>query len=794
MLEGVIAGILKQYLGEFVLGLDADQLSISVFSGALELKDLNIHPKALENAGLKLPIALKAGTVGKLEISGLKNMTTQPVKAVLEDVYLNLGPNSAFEWTEDDEAESKLATKKGLLTARMDQATNAKAAEKKANEDLSWAEKLTAKIIDNIQLDIKRIHIRYEDAHTCPGTTFAIGVMLRSLSIYSTDDQWVRGFMVGQEVTHKCVKLDEISVYFRTDTTEYNDNVVQMKKDFGTIAEEKNHETTAVSAKTTSLREWWDKNMLIPPISFQARVSMCKTEKDQTRAKVLVSQVVEDVNVIFSRRQFQLLIELLKYFDNYTATQKYRQYRPVVPVQGNTKVWWHFALKCILANRREEHAEQRRKMFVVAKSEKYMLLHERSMLITEQWMSNPTKEQWEELTQIEEDPRMHVEDIIQNQTLVEAKVLHRLQFNGKNKNIKPWQLQLRRDSSKAKKGGEKALAAQKKADEKKEKKEAKKAKKQAKKNSKESAKKKKKKKKKSGGWGWGFSKKKTVESSSSSEEEEEGNEEVGGDTGGDNGGDNGGDTKKESDAYSFSEEERAKLFKDLNFDPDNAAKDHAERMRTLPSSYELLNVNMVLKMVSLTLVNDNNLDQKKPVLRLELPMTRINLGIKNGLLQPDGTPSPNIVLRAKLPDLVVRDFTNPDTLFPDMVKRASLESSFGEDNDPSGLDALDALTETSGKGTGGKCGLSSVDVCCVWDCLFCYCLRVSVVSVVVAVAVVVAVVAVVSCTYHVLVPSCCVLVCCQIEGKGWKTFVLRIRRCWNCWWISNQSMAPATPR
>jgi len=38
---------------------------------------------------------------------------------------------------------------------------------------------------------------------------------------------------------------------------------------------------------------------------------------------------------------------------------------------------------------------------------------------------------------------------------------------------------------------------------------------------------------------------------------------------------------------------------------------------------------------------------------------------------------------------VIQDFTNDTTLFPEMIKRASTESSFGEDNDPSGLDSLD---------------------------------------------------------------------------------------------------------
>ena len=60
---------------------------------------------------------------------------------------------------------------------------------------------------------------------------------------------------------------------------------------------------------------------------------------------------------------------------------------------------------------------------------------------------------------------------------------------------------------------------------------------------------------------------------------------------------------------------------------------------------------------------------------------------------------PNLTIRLKLPDLVVRDFTNENTLFPDVLKRASIESSFGEENDPSGLDAMagdgDEITDSA---------------------------------------------------------------------------------------------------
>ena len=220
------------------------------------------------------------------------------------------------------------------------------------------------------------------------------------------------------------LQLHELAVYFRVDTELYATNLDKMKNEFdgggsppqlldaagssgGGASAGASAATTAKAAKT--LQDYWENDMLIPPISFVAKVSLCKTENDMSRAKVQMNVIIDDVRIIFSRRQYQLIIELLKYFDKYSATQKNRKFRPNVPVKGNARLWWKFALNCVLAEYNEKRLESRRKFWVITKTEKYLSLHERSLVITEKWMSNPTKEQWSELFALEDDPRMGYE-------------------------------------------------------------------------------------------------------------------------------------------------------------------------------------------------------------------------------------------------------------------------------------------------------------------------------------------------------------------------------------------------
>jgi vacuolar protein sorting-associated protein 13A/C len=66
MLERQLLFYLKQYLGKYVDGLDADALKISVWAGDVELRNLSLKPEAL--ADLDLPVTVRAGLLGKLTL------------------------------------------------------------------------------------------------------------------------------------------------------------------------------------------------------------------------------------------------------------------------------------------------------------------------------------------------------------------------------------------------------------------------------------------------------------------------------------------------------------------------------------------------------------------------------------------------------------------------------------------------------------------------------------------------------------------------------------------------------
>jgi hypothetical protein len=55
------------------------------------------------------------------------------------------------------------------------------------DNDEGYVQKLVLKIIDNIQIEIKNIHIRFEDTST---NQYSWGIALNKIDIFTTDKEW----------------------------------------------------------------------------------------------------------------------------------------------------------------------------------------------------------------------------------------------------------------------------------------------------------------------------------------------------------------------------------------------------------------------------------------------------------------------------------------------------------------------------------------------------------------------------------------------------------------------------
>ena len=139
--------------------------------------------------------------------------------------------------------------------------------EKNAKNDTSVMAKLTAKIIDNLQIRIKHVHIRFEDHSSCPGHSFASGMILEKLHLYSPTEDNETSTPLVPGMMRKKVRVTRLGVYW-----DFDESACIHAKSVETLQQEMNYafaDPKNVPADRLGVvpRHW-----IVEPISLSLRV------------------------------------------------------------------------------------------------------------------------------------------------------------------------------------------------------------------------------------------------------------------------------------------------------------------------------------------------------------------------------------------------------------------------------------------------------------------------------------------------------------------------------------------
>ena len=202
MFKQIVTDFIGQQLESFIENFDSNSIHFTGFpSSNLRLKNLRIKPDAL--SALQLPVVLKHGYVGSLHIVipfvGLKST---PVQLYLEDVFIVAGLVRAFDGQEHVNGMRK-ATDQAIIGANVAEEasrvlelelargltrTLQAPKEEKAAVD-TWRDQLLCTIKDNIQINVRHVHVRLEDDFI-PEFPFCVGVTLGRLVVRTCDREW----------------------------------------------------------------------------------------------------------------------------------------------------------------------------------------------------------------------------------------------------------------------------------------------------------------------------------------------------------------------------------------------------------------------------------------------------------------------------------------------------------------------------------------------------------------------------------------------------------------------------
>ncbi|CAE7894497.1 vps13a, partial [Symbiodinium sp. KB8] len=173
--------VLVGALGDYVDGISASEIDLSLMGGTVDLHDLRVKEEALD--GMEVPFRVKRGVIGHVRLFvpsyNPYELKKQPLDLHLEDVYLLVG--KATQTPEEIERRRQTAEASALTSADLTR-TRIAGEELAPKTDEGDTATLVGAIVNNIRISVSRVHLRFEDSTSHANHPFAVGLTFSSFT------------------------------------------------------------------------------------------------------------------------------------------------------------------------------------------------------------------------------------------------------------------------------------------------------------------------------------------------------------------------------------------------------------------------------------------------------------------------------------------------------------------------------------------------------------------------------------------------------------------------------------
>ncbi|XP_027253957.1 vacuolar protein sorting-associated protein 13D isoform X7 [Cricetulus griseus] len=333
MLEGLVAWVLNTYLGKYVSNLNTDQLSVALLKGAVELENLPLKKDALKE--LELPFEVKAGLIGKVTLQiPFYRPHVDPWVISISGLHLIGAPEKIQDFNDEKEKLLERERKKALLQALEDRWKS----ERQQKGEPYWysvTASVVTRIVENIELKIQDVHLRFEDGLTNPSHPFAFGVCIKNVSMQNAANEPVQKLM-----RKKRLDVAEFSVYWDVDCTLLGDLPhVELQEAMARSMESRSH------------------HYILEPVCASALLkrNCCKEPlRSRHSPRIECDIQLETIPLKLSQLQYRQIMGFLKELERKERQVKFRKWKPKVAVSKNCREWWYFALNANLYEIREQ--------------------------------------------------------------------------------------------------------------------------------------------------------------------------------------------------------------------------------------------------------------------------------------------------------------------------------------------------------------------------------------------------------------------------------------------------------
>lgn len=338
----LLLSFLVNILGEFVDGLNEENLKVGVWGGKIKLTNLQINKTGLEK--MNLPLTVKEGYLDTLEVKiPWTNLDKQAVQITITGVHLLVGPVD-FSVLTVDRAAARCRNKRKEHLEKAERVIEFSAAnhldtDSSNTDDMvknaSYKRKLMRKMIKNLEVSFRDVHIRYEDCSTLLHENFNFGMTVDSIVFKSSNEREDNSSAtetkgpdgILSQMSYKLVTFINFAVYWNIETSAADSE-------------------STLSVKSCNRKDW---TYIIHPINeLHAKIALnyAKNAVPQT------SVSIDDVNISLHLDKYQLHQALVvqKYVMKANAKLFIVQHRPRQSALEKPIYWWKYIIILLTNN------------------------------------------------------------------------------------------------------------------------------------------------------------------------------------------------------------------------------------------------------------------------------------------------------------------------------------------------------------------------------------------------------------------------------------------------------------
>ncbi|KAI0984118.1 hypothetical protein GJ496_007461, partial [Pomphorhynchus laevis] len=361
MFEGLIASILNRFFSGYIDEIDYKNLQIGLISGTVELNNLAIKQDALFQ--FDVPIEVCGGSIGKLKVKvPWTSIYNKPVVVNIEDVLVLIRPMTSSQLQNPEKvAEIKRAAKRKSVL-QLSKGISIGATGKSDN----FFGVLFDTVINNIQVIVKNIHLRYEDSISLPTLSFAAGIVLKDISASTTDEEGnLTKLDAEAKFVFKSAALSDMTMYYNTFTSNTNESILSNNNE---LKNEAVLDSLRTSVSTLEINSVPFTTLLKNPIQMGAklRLNRFKDEESLNQPHFTVDANAAAIDFVINQNQALYAIKATHHFTMLSKNKNYVKFRPSVSLKEDKKAWWKYAyisvveerIRCFSWQRIKEYRDQ----------------------------------------------------------------------------------------------------------------------------------------------------------------------------------------------------------------------------------------------------------------------------------------------------------------------------------------------------------------------------------------------------------------------------------------------------